>query len=145
MMESVLLRSIVSVAVIGAFFVLAKGLARSRLLRIRSELKEASDITNPDGSARLIYFWSPLCAQCPAQERHIQRARVLIQEQQSDFRVEKINAVEDRDLARTYHVFTLPTTVQIDASGELIAVNSGLTPAATIVNQFTREPAEVEA
>lgn len=103
---------------------------RSRIAKNR--FKGFVDSPNPT----LIYFWSANCGQCHPQELQIEKARVEMCRNGKGLAVRKVDALAEKELAKTLHVMTVPTTVLVDADGRLIAWNPGLTKSEKIVDQF---------
>lgn len=83
----------------------------------------------------LLYFWSAGCAQCTPQERQIGQAQAVLFDEGRSINVMKVNALEDRTLAEEMNVMTVPTTVLVDARGNVKAWNPGLTQSRTIIDQ----------
>ena len=51
-------------------------------------------------------------------------------------RIEKVDAVADREMADRFHVYTLPTTVVIASDGRAVHVNYGYAPAPKLERQL---------
>lgn len=86
----------------------------------------------------LLYFWSAGCAQCRPQEVQIEEAQAVLARRGRTLQVRKVDAVEEKGLAKSMHVMTLPTTIVLDEQGVVAAWNPGLTPSRRIVDQFQR-------
>lgn len=85
------------------------------------------------GGPTILYFTTPDCFTCRvAQEPELER----LQRGRPGIPVIKINALQRRDLARGFRVLTVPTTVVVDARGEVVAVNNGLAPADQLLEQL---------
>jgi hypothetical protein len=84
----------------------------------------------------LLYFWSTSCSQCSPQERELEQARVALGSSGLTLIVRKVNALEETELARSMHVLTVPTTVLLDARGNVTAWNAGFAPARKILAQI---------
>ena len=84
----------------------------------------------------LLYFWSAGCAQCAPQERQIEQAKAALHRAGKNCTVVKLNALEERTLAQTMHVMTVPTTVLVGPHGKIAASNAGLTSWRKIVDQY---------
>jgi thioredoxin-like negative regulator of GroEL len=53
-----------------------------------------------------------------------------------EVRVEKVDAIADRELADRFQVYTLPTTVVMSAEGRALHVNYGYAPANKLNRQL---------
>ncbi len=51
-------------------------------------------------------------------------------------RIDKVDAVRERELADRFHVYTLPTTVVMAADGQALHVNYGYAPAPKLERQL---------
>ena len=51
-------------------------------------------------------------------------------------RVDKVDAIAERDLAERFHVYTLPTTVVMSSAGNALHVNYGYAPAPKLERQL---------
>ncbi len=72
----------------------------------------------------LLYFRSDHCAPCVTQARYLAQ---LEQNWNGNLTIQKIDTDAEPDKARQYGVFTLPTTILVDALGKVRQVNYGLT------------------
>ena len=76
------------------------------------------------GLPTILYFGSDHCAACPTQAHYLAQldgewhGRVVIQ---------KIDAEREPEKASQYRIFTLPTTILVDAVGQVREINYGLT------------------
>ena len=52
-------------------------------------------------------------------------------------RIDKIDAIAERDLAESFHVYTLPTTVVMCTNGKALYVNYGYASARKLEGQLT--------
>lgn len=84
-------------------------------------------------AARLLYFRSETCASCQTQARYLNQLAAHVGER---LRIEKIDADQDQATAAQYAIFTLPTTLIIDRSGQVRHINYGLTPPAKLTRQL---------
>lgn len=139
MMQGVLDRFLFSVLVAGTFaaaggilFAVVRQWMGARLRRDRS----AQGVTS--SNPVLLYFWSAGCSQCKPQEAQIEQARAVLEGRGTSLQVRKIDAVQEKGLAKSMRVMTLPTTILIDQHGKVIAWNPGLTPSRSIVDQYQR-------
>jgi hypothetical protein len=118
-----------AVAAAGAVVLAAAGLERwrSRHARRRSIGVPAS----PSAEPYILYFTGDNCSVCRThQEPALSRL--------SGVRIDKVDAIAERELADRFHVYTLPTTVVMSAEGLSLHVNYGYAPA----NKLERQLAE---
>jgi thiol-disulfide isomerase/thioredoxin len=87
-------------------------------------------------SPTVVYFWSANCAQCRPQEHQIEKAQAELLRSGKGIAIRKVDALAEKELAKSMHVMTVPTTVLVDADGKLIAWNPGYARSEKIVNQF---------
>ena len=76
------------------------------------------------GNPTILYFQSDSCATCPTQSRFLNQ---LNQAKNGRLTIQKINADQELETADKYRVFTLPTTILMDAKGNVRKINYGLT------------------
>lgn len=81
----------------------------------------------------LLYFASDACAACPTQARYLEQ---LAQSWHGRFHLQKIDADREPDKAAQYKVFTLPTTILLDAQGVARSINYGLTHSHKLAQQL---------
>jgi len=77
----------------------------------------------------LIYFTGDSCTVC---RTHQEPALAKL----SAVRIDKVDAVAERELADRFHVYTLPTTVVMAADGHALHVNYGYAPAPKLERQL---------
>lgn len=75
------------------------------------------------GHPTLLYFRADSCAVCPTQGRIVDQ---LVEQWEGRLHVERIDAEREPDTAARYRVFSLPTTILLDADGHVRQVNYGL-------------------
>lgn len=85
------------------------------------------------GHATVLYFYTDLCDPCrsvqkPELERLAQNTTNVI--------VRPIDAVASPDIARTFRVLTVPTTVVVGPQGRVMAVNYGVARQAKLLAQI---------
>ena len=116
-----------AVAVAGAVVLAAAGLETFRAWRARRLSAGAR------GTAALqpyiLYFTGDACTVC---KTHQEPALARL----GGVRVDKVDAVAERELADRFHVYTLPTTVVLAADGRAVHVNYGYAPAPTLERQL---------
>lgn len=77
----------------------------------------------------ILYFTGENCTLCRTHQEPALRRLPGV-------RVERVDAVADRDLSRRFSVYTIPTTVVISAAGEPLHVNYGYAPADRLRRQL---------
>src|ERR1700738_5028047 len=107
--------------------VAALGLLRPRHARARALGVSAAAASEP----YIIYFTGENCTVC---RTHQEPALAKL----AGVRIDKVDAVAEREMADRVHVYTLPTTVVMSAEGRALEVNYGYTPA----NKLERQLAE---
>lgn len=118
-----------AVAVAGTIVLAAAGLeayrsSRSRRLAIGSTSAPAAD-------PYILYFTGEDCSVC---RTHQEPALAKL----GPIRVDRVDAIAERELADRFQVYTLPTTVVMSAEGRALHVNYGYAPA----NKLDRQLAE---
>jgi thioredoxin-like negative regulator of GroEL len=119
-------------AVAGVVVLAAAGLESYRSARARrlaSGTKSA-----PAAEPYILYFTGDNCTVC---RTHQEPALAKL----GSVRVDKVDAVAERELADQFHVYTLPTTVVMSADGRALHVNYGYAPA----NKLHRQLAEARS
>jgi thioredoxin 1 len=81
----------------------------------------------------LLYFHSDSCAACPMQGRVLDQ---LATTWAGRLAIERIDAEREPDKTSRYGIFSLPTTVLMDATGQVRQVNYGLTNTAKLERQL---------
>lgn len=84
----------------------------------------------PSADPYVIYFTGETCTVC---RTHQEPALARL----GDVRIDRVDAVEDREMADRFHVYTLPTTVVIGPDGRALHVNYGYAPAAKLARQLS--------
>jgi hypothetical protein len=100
---------------------------RSRHARVRALGVAAAPAIEP----YILYFTGENCAVC---RTHQEPALAKL----TGVRIDKVDAIADRELADRFHVYTLPTTVVMSPEGRSLHVNYGYAPA----NKLERQLAE---
>ena len=95
--------------------------ARRRALEVRAA---------PAADPYIIYFTGDSCAVC---RTHQEPALARL----SGVRVDKVDAIEQRELADRFHVYTLPTTVVMSSEGRALHVNYGYATAPKLERQLS--------
>ena len=118
---------------VGVVVLAAAGLEwwRSTAARRRAIGAAASPANEP----YIIYFTGDSCAVCRThQDPAIARLGAI--------RVDKVDALADRELADRFHVYMLPTTVVMSPQGRALHVNYGYAPAPKLERQLTEARGE---
>jgi hypothetical protein len=134
-----------ALAVVGATVLIAAGLETLRSRRARRlALGRSSGPAPPSGFARhlprngedstykepyILYFTGDSCTVC---RTHQEPALARL----TDVRIDKVDAVAERELADRFHVYTLPTTVVMASDGRALHVNYGYAPAPKLERQL---------
>jgi thiol-disulfide isomerase/thioredoxin len=145
MIERVLvLFALVALVVVGVLVARAYARARARRLmavfdtRLWTVLGEA-----PDGRQTVIQFSTPSCAAChTAQAPAV--GRVEQQLGAAAVRVIEVDASERPEVAQAFGVMTVPSTVVLAPSGNVLAVNQGFAPTARLLDQLQSVPAPLQ-
>lgn len=113
---------VVAAAVVAALL-LIRLYGRHRRQRARamppSELWAALG-TRPDGRPTIVDFWTPACADCKVQAEELKPLA------RGGVRVVKVDAAARLDVARTFGVFTAPSTAVLATDGRLLEINRRL-------------------
>ena len=117
-----------ALAVVGAVVLAAAGLETLRSRRGRR--LAAGAVAAPAADPYILYFTGDSCTVC---KTHQEPALAKL----AGVRIDKVDAVEERELADRFHVYTLPTTVVMRADGSALHVNYGYAPAPKLERQLT--------
>ena len=82
----------------------------------------------------ILYFHSDACAACPTQARFLEE---VAQKGDGRLAIQPIDVQAEPEKASRHGVFTLPTTILIDAQGAVREINYGLTNTAKLQQQLT--------
>lgn len=116
-----------ALAVAGIVVLAAAGLEVVRSRRARSQAIGAT--AESSGEPYILYFTGESCTIC---RTHQEPALARL----GDVRVDKVDAVAERELADRFHVYTLPTTVVMAQDGRALHVNYGYAPAPKLAQQL---------
>jgi thiol-disulfide isomerase/thioredoxin len=116
-----------ALAVAGSVVLAAAGLElwRSRRSRARALGVAAAPAVDP----YILYFTGENCSVC---RTHQEPALAKL----AGVRIDKVDAIEERELADRFHVYTLPTTVVMSPEGRSLHVNYGYAPANKLESQL---------
>ncbi|MDX1613571.1 MAG: thioredoxin family protein [Candidatus Promineifilaceae bacterium] len=117
--------------------VIVVGLSALAFMMLRSfHARRASAVAAAAGRGpRLLYFRSDACAPCAAQARYLER---LADDYRERVAIEKIDADAEPATAQRYGIFTLPTTLVLDGSGDVKYINYGLTATNKLAGQVEK-------
>ena len=83
----------------------------------------------PTGEPYILYFTGDGCTVC---RTHQEPALARL----AGVRIDKVDAIAEREIADRFHVYTLPTTVVMSAEGRALNVNYGYAPAPKLERQL---------
>ena len=124
-----------ALAAVGAIVLIAAGLEafrsrRARRLALASPSGPSGHLPiNGEDKPYILYFTGDSCTVC---RTHQEPALARL----GDVRIEKVDAVADREMADRFHVYTLPTTVVVASDGRALHVNYGYAPAPKLERQL---------
>jgi thiol-disulfide isomerase/thioredoxin len=81
----------------------------------------------------LLYFGSDSCGPCVAQARYLEEVQVDFAKR---VKIEKIDAIAEREKAAKYGIFKVPATLIIDRQGRVRHINYGLADARKLAHQL---------
>ncbi len=116
-----------AVAVAGVVVLAAASLefVRSR----RASRRAVGTTALPASEPYILYFTGDGCTVCRTHQEPALAKLGLV-------RVDKVDAIADRELADRFHVYTLPTTVVMSSEGTALHVNYGYAPAPRLERQL---------
>ena len=116
-----------ALVVAGAVVLAAAGLEIFRAWRARRLSAGARGTSSP--SPYILYFTGDSCTVC---HTHQEPALARL----GNVRIDKVDAVVERELADRFHVYTLPTTVVLAPDGQALHVNYGYASAPKLERQL---------
>jgi thioredoxin-like negative regulator of GroEL len=121
-----------ALAAAGAVVLAAAGLElwRSGHARARALGLTAPAVVARDVDPYILYFTGENCSVC---RTHQEPALAKL----AGVRIDKVDAIAERELADRFHVYTLPTTVVMSGEGKSLHVNYGYAPATKLERQLT--------
>jgi len=123
-----------ALAVAGAVVLAAAGLEifrawRGRRLVLASSSGAARHVPVNGQDPYVLYFTGDSCTVC---KTHQEPALARL----GNVRIDKVDAVVERELADRFHVYTLPTTVVVAPDGQALHVNYGYASAPKLERQL---------
>ena len=115
-------------AVVGIVVLAAAGLEAYRSARAQRLAAGATSASAQE--PYILYFTGDNCTVC---RTHQEPALAKL----DGVRVDKVDAIADRELADRFHVYTLPTTVVMSADGHALHINYGYAPANKLDRQLS--------
>ncbi len=97
-------------------------------------MRRLGRVTAVPNQPTLLYFRSDNCAPCVTQSRYLEQVQ---QRWNGRLAIQKIDTDTEPEKARQYGVFTLPTTILVDAVGQIRQVNYGLTNVQKLYQQLS--------
>lgn len=122
-------RIVIAAALIGL------GVLAYRLL-LSTQRHIADRHTSTSSRPALLIFTSPTCAPCKLQQIPIVNRLMVEWRDRLDVRV--IDVTDQPDEASRFGVWSLPTTIVLDAAGRVSAINQGVAGEAKLREQFER-------
>jgi len=116
-----------AVAVAGIVVLAAALLELIRSARARRAARVS--VGAPSTEPYILYFTGDGCTVC---RTHQEPALAKL----SGVRIDKVDAIAQRELAETFHVYTLPTTVVLHTNGKALYVNYGYASARKLEGQL---------
>ncbi|HYT12222.1 MAG TPA: thioredoxin family protein [Candidatus Nitrosopolaris sp.] len=116
-----------ALAVAGTVVLAAAGLEAYRAARARRLAAGAT--AEPAREPYILYFTGESCTVC---RTHQEPALAKLE----GVRVDKVDAIAERELAERFQVYTLPTTVVMAPDGRALHVNYGYAPATKLDRQL---------
>ncbi len=118
---------LLALAVAGMVVLAAAGLEAARAARARRLVTGATSGASTE--PYILYFTGENCTVC---RTHQEPALAKL----GTVRVDKVDAIAERELADRFEVYTLPTTVVMTAEGRALHVNYGYAPAQKLDRQL---------
>lgn len=91
----------------------------------------------PDGRPALVSFSTPSCAACHTAQSPAVKA-VETRLGAAAVRVIRVDAAARPEIARAFGVLTVPSTLVLAPTGQVVAVNQGFAPSGRLVEQLQR-------
>jgi thiol-disulfide isomerase/thioredoxin len=132
----VLLAPLVAAVVIGAAFVALMAQGRRQQQLIGRVVEAAAPDRLTVGPPAILFFTGENCTIChTAQKPALDTLSATLDH---DVRIREIDVAAQPDLARTYRVMSLPTTIVLNGGGEILAINAGFASSEKLRSQLAR-------
>jgi len=132
----VLLAPLVAAAVIGAAFVALTAQSRRQQQLLGRVVEGAGPDRVSVEQPSILFFTGENCTIChTAQKPALDGLSAALDH---DVRIREIDVAVRPDLARTYRVMSLPTTIVLSRSGEILAINAGFASGEKLRSQLAR-------
>ncbi len=118
---------LLALAVVGTVVLIAVALEMVRAAHARRAALVCAGAPSPE--PYILYFTGDGCTVC---RTHQEPALAKL----SGVRVDKVDAIAERELAESFHVYTLPTTVVMCSNGKALHVNYGYASARKLEGQL---------
>jgi thiol-disulfide isomerase/thioredoxin len=132
----VLLAPLVAAAVIGAAFVVLTAQSRRQQQLIGRVVEAGAPDRVTVEQPSILFFTGENCTICHTAQKPA--LDTLSASLDHDVRIREIDVAVQPDLARTYRVLSLPTTIVLSQSGKILAINAGFASAEKLRSQLTR-------
>jgi thiol-disulfide isomerase/thioredoxin len=121
---------LLALAAVGVMVLIAAGVEWWRGARARrGAIGAVRSVAVPATEPYILYFTGDGCTVCRThQEPALARLGAV--------RIDKVDAIAERDIADRFNVYTLPTTVVMSAQGKALHVNYGYAPAPKLERQL---------
>jgi thiol-disulfide isomerase/thioredoxin len=130
----VLLAPLVAAAVIGAAFVILTAQRRRQQQLIGRVVEAGASDRVTVEQPSILFFTGENCTIChTAQKPAIDTLSAALD---YDVQIREIDVAVQPDLARTYRVMSLPTTIVLNPGGEVLAINAGFASAEKLRSQL---------
>lgn len=120
---------VISLAVLAAWFYI-----RPRMLIARLNRRELPTGLRLAGHPVVVAFTSPDCAACQTAQGPALQELIVRLGRRID--VQEVDVLATRDMARAFGIFTVPSTVVLDARGSVVGLNVGFASADRLLAQL---------
>jgi thioredoxin-like negative regulator of GroEL len=121
-------QQLLALTVAGIVVLVAVAMELARAARARRAAMLATG--QPAAEPYILYFTGESCTVC---KTHQEPALARL----GSVRVDRVDAITDRELADRFQVYTLPTTVVMSPEGKPLHVNYGYAPATKLERQLS--------